>query len=390
MRILVLTTDAFHGHGGIARFCRDLLTALCAYPACAEVVALPRFADLASGDEQLPPKLRYVTSGLGGKLQYAAAVFREAMRRGRFDLVVCAHVNLLPFAFIAKRLHGAPLALIIYGIDAWQPTNHGLANRLIGSVDAIVSISELTRERLFAWAPATAAESFILPCTVDLQRFTPGPKPALLLDRYGLRGKRVLMTLGRMAAEEQAKGFDQVLEVLGDLSSEIPELAYLVMGDGSDRPRLQKKARALGVADRVVFTGRIDEAEKVDHYRLADAYVMPSISEGLGIVFLEAMACGVPVVGSKVDGGREALRGGKLGILVDPDDRAELRQAILVALERPRGVVPDGIEYFAYTTFERRCHALVDTIVGRNSAGANPGTVPSEKSETLPSAMVRP
>jgi glycosyltransferase involved in cell wall biosynthesis len=85
-----------------------------------------------------------------------------------------------------------------------------------------------------------------------------------------------------------------------------------------DRRCLQEKARSLGVHGRVVFAGYVPESEKADHYRLADAYVMPGRGEGFGIVYLEALACGVPVVASEVDGSREAVREGALGILVDP------------------------------------------------------------------------
>ena len=74
----------------------------------------------------------------------------------------------------------------------------------------------------------------------------------------------------------------------------------------------------MGLSDRVIFTGYIPESEKIAHYNLADVYVMPSTGEGFGIVLLEAVACGVPVVGSRVDGSREALLDGQLGRLVDP------------------------------------------------------------------------
>ena len=94
---------------------------------------------------------------------------------------------------------------------------------------------------------------------------------------------------------------------------EIPNIAYLIVGDGDDRQRLEAKARSRGIDDRVVFAGFIPEAEKADHYRLADAFVMPGRGEGFGFVFLEALACGIPVVGSRLDGSREALAPGGVG-----------------------------------------------------------------------------
>lgn len=79
------------------------------------------------------------------------------------------------------------------------------------------------------------------------------------------------------------------------------------------------------MTERVIFAGRIAEKEKAEHYRLADVYVMPSSGEGFGIVYLEALACGIPVIGSKIDGSRDALREGQLGLLVNPTGPAELR-----------------------------------------------------------------
>ena len=144
---------------------------------------------------------------------------------------------------------------------------------------------------------------------------------------------------------------------------------HLVVGDGDDRPRLEAKVRSLGMGDRVVFTGYIPEGEKADHYRLADAYVMPGRGEGFGFVFLEAMACGIPVVGSTLDGSREALRQGALGILVDPHRPGDIQAGILAALKRPRGVVPEGLEYFSFENFEQRCHQILQHVIKSREVG---------------------
>jgi glycosyltransferase involved in cell wall biosynthesis len=79
---------------------------------------------------------------------------------------------------------------------------------------------------------------------------------------------------------------------------------------------------------------------------------------------LEAIASGIPVVASKLDGGREAVREGLLGVLVDPNNREELEQGILSALARPRGIVPEGLDYFSLTHFEDRVHRLLDVLIG--------------------------
>ena len=141
------------------------------------------------------------------------------------------------------------------------------------------------------------------------------------------------MTVGRLASQERYKGFDEVIEIMPELLKRFPTLKYLIVGDGPDRPRLEAKAGALGLSNKIIFTGYIPESEKVAHYNLADAYVMPSMGEGFGIVLIEAAACGVPVVGSRVDGSREALLDGRLGRLVDPKSPSELLQAVAIILE---------------------------------------------------------
>ena len=114
----------------------------------------------------------------------------------------------------------------------------------------------------------------------------------------------------------------------------------------------------------VIFTGQIPESEKVAHYNLADAFVMPSTGEGFGIVLIEAAACGVPVIGSRADGSREALRDGLLGRLVDPRKPEELIEAVTAVLKNPSSRVrADGIDMFSTQNFRARvadwCRAQV-------------------------------
>ncbi len=364
MRILVLTTDAFGGHGGTAKFNRDLLTALCAHPGCTEVVAIPR--SMPNRSESLPPELTYITTGINGKCKYIATVLRHIAKNSKFDLIICAHINLIPLTFFAKLMVKAPILLFMHGIDVWQPTKSLATNYLVKYVDGFVSVSNLTKHRFLSWANVSKENEFILPNAIDLSLFNLGEKPSALLDRYGLRGKTVLMTLGRLVSKERCKGFDEILELLPDMIKADPNIFYLIVGDGEDRRRLEEKAKILCVDKHVVFAGLIPEFEKEDHYRLADAYVMPSRGEGFGIVYLEAMACGIPVVASKVDGSREAVRDGKLGILVNPDNPDEIKAGILEALNRHKGMVPEGLDYFSYTNFEQRCQQIVDQVLDTN------------------------
>jgi phosphatidylinositol alpha-1,6-mannosyltransferase len=353
--------EAFGGLGGIAQYNRDVLRALCAAPQISEVVAVPR--RMPAPPESLPPKLTYLTGGLCGQLNYVGAIIRLLSKDASFDLVCCGHIRLLPMALLAKLVTGAPLVLIIYGVDAWEPIKNPITRHFLAKIDYVVSISEITKQRFLQWSKLTPRKYFLLPNAIIQRHYGAGAKSPALLQRYGLVGKTVLLTLGRLAAEEKYKGFDEVMDLLPALAEEIPDIAYVIVGDGDDRPRLEAKARSRGIHDRVVFAGFIPEAEKADHYRLADAFVMPGRGEGFGFVFLEALACGIPVLGSSLDGSREALRQGELGILVDPERPDDVQAGILAALKRPRGVIPAGLEYFSFENFEKRCHEIVRQVI---------------------------
>jgi phosphatidyl-myo-inositol dimannoside synthase len=358
MKVLMFLQDAYGGLGGIARNNRDVLDALVRDPRVDQVVALPRIA--GDGSETIPAKVDWRASAGGGARAYLAESLR-ALAGPRPDLILAAHIRLLPAAYLAKLVTGAPLWLFIYGIDAWDKPKNPLLTWLARRADRVVSISEVTTARFQAWAHMPAARFRLLPCTVDLDRFRPGPRDPALVARYGLAGKQVLFTFGRLVSEQRAKGMDEVMQAMPGLLPDHPDLVYLIGGSGPDRPRLEAKAKALGLADRVIFAGRVAEEEKVAHYHLADAYVMPSRGEGMGIVILEAMAAGLPAMASTKDGSRETMLDGKLGPLADPDDPASVAAGIRAVLARPRGR-PEGIDYFSVEGCCRRFSTLLDEV----------------------------
>ena len=362
MRVLLLTTDAYGGHGGIALYNRDLADALAAMPNVAEVVVIPRTLPFAA--DGVPDKVRYLAQAAGSKRRYVNAALRSAA--SAFDLLICGHINLLPLAALLRYKLHCPLVLMAYGIDVW--TRPKWWTRIwLRQLSAVWSISAVTRDRMNAWAQLPEARYRLLPNAIHLDRYGLAPKSPTLLDRYGLRGHKVLLTLARLPSADRYKGVDEVLEMLPTLLEDEPRLRYLVAGDGDDRPRLQAKAQALGLQAHVVFAGMIDEAEKADHFRLADVFVMPGRGEGFGFVFLEALACGVPVVGSQIDGSREALRDGELGELVDPRDADSVRVGIVRALQKPIAI-PPGLEFFDWPNFCARLQAAIASLLPSGSA----------------------
>jgi glycosyltransferase involved in cell wall biosynthesis len=139
-----------------------------------------------------------------------------------------------------------------------------------------------------------------------------------------------------MSSLEQYKGYDKVLEILPKLKTIYPDIKFIIAGkaDEIEKERVEKIVQQNKLQENVVLAGFIADDEVTDHFKLADVFVMPSSKEGFGIVFLEAMACGVPVLGGNIDGTVDALQNEKLGVLVNPLVAEEIQQGIKLQLEK--------------------------------------------------------
>jgi phosphatidylinositol alpha-1,6-mannosyltransferase len=354
LRVLALVTDAFGGHGGIAQYNRDFLSALAECEGVGEVIVLPR----AGGErflDALPPGVRQLDP-VKGKLTYSLVAVGIAQRHPRIDIVFCGHLFMAPLAAITAKLLHARLWVQVHGTDAWQALS-ALHRRSVEMATLITSVSRYTRARLLEWVSIEPARVKVLPNTVD-PRFQPGPKPGYLVERHAAGGKKVLMTVSRLAASEQQKGQDRVIQALPRVLLEHPETIYLVVGDGDDRPRLEALATEFGVAEKVQFVGLAAPEELPDYFRLANVFVMPSTCEGFGIAFLEAMASGVPVISGNTDGSLDPLGDGVLGTAIDPKNENELAAAICTALSTDPTNVDSAIRFKA-PAFKEHLQAIV-------------------------------
>lgn len=349
MKVLFLGTDAFGGRGGIANYNRCLIRALDRSESVSEVQVLLR--SVVDPPGALPGKAHLDLAAAGGKV----AFIRRALAAARKwpDLIVCGHVNLGPLAGWVSRISGAPFVTQVHGVDVWQPPKSALRRAALGRAKQVWSVSQFTVNRMRQWCSVPEERFRVMPNMIDLEAHHPEPRNERLAERYGLVGKKVLMTLARLDARERYKGIDEVLEALPRLRQEDPSLTYLIAGAGDDQERLRAKASQLGLSEAVVFTGYLPDGEKLDTLRLADAFVMPGYGEGFGIVYLEALACGVNVVGSRLDASAEALGQGELGAVVDPRDQDDLVAGIRAALQAgpPERSL---LETYSWDSFARR------------------------------------
>jgi phosphatidylinositol alpha-1,6-mannosyltransferase len=352
LRVLALVTDAFGGHGGIAQYNRDLIRSLATCEGISDVVVLPRIAetsDVPAKVQQLRPQ--------GGRFAYSLSALRVALGKN-IDVVFCGHLLMAPLGAALAKLLGVPLWVQVHGIEAWHGPSR-IHRCAIETASVVTSVSRYTRQRLLQWVRIDPASVKVLPNTVD-PRFHPEPMLTRLSDQYDLSGKKVLLTVSRLASSERYKGHDRVIRALPRVLAQHPDAVYLVVGDGDDRSRLETIATKAGVSEQVHFTGLIEADDLPDHYRLADVFVMPSTGEGFGIAFLEAMASGVPVIGGNRDGSVDPLADGELGIAIDPDNEDQLVAAICTALRRSSDTTNRAAR-FAALNFQRHLEGLVSS-----------------------------
>lgn len=354
--------------GGIQRYSGFLLDALrAAWPEPRYEVFLKNDAsdvdDLRGlrlqGSGALPGWLR--TPGFAARIASRAVIDRPR-------LIIVGHLNFAVVSDWLGRYRGIPSWILTYGIEAWGVERPAL-KRALARAACIVSISRYTGQRLIEEQGIDPARVSILPCTFDPHLFRPREPSPRLLERLGLdAGQPVLLTVARLAGRDRYKGYDVVLEALPGIREEVPGLHYVLVGEGDDRPRIERRIRELGLERHVTLAGFVPDDELPDYYSLCSLFAMPSKREGFGIVYLEAMACGKPAIAGNRDGARDALMDGELGVLVDPDDVTAFASAAVEVLSGrhpnrsiydPEGLRRRVVERFGPESFRIRLEEIL-------------------------------
>jgi phosphatidylinositol alpha-1,6-mannosyltransferase len=354
-RVLCIFTDVF-ANGGIQRFNQTMLDACGNLSIHCRVLSLN---DTPVSIAKHPGRGHLEIMGFSGDRRRFAIAMAGALLRRRYDRVLIGHINLLVLATAILRLHPfhrAPTMLIAHGIEVWNGIGR-LRRHALSRTDRVLCVSRYTRQRLLEQAPELAGRLIIFPNALadTWGRITPVPPTSTLAPRF-------ILSVTRLDRGDRYKGIPTVIEAFSMLSDD--SMQYFVIGHGNDFPFLQLVAERCGVKDRVHFMRGVSDSELITLYQTCQAFVLPSGKEGFGIVFLEAMFFGAPIVAAQEKGAIDVVRDGDTGLSVRFGDTIAIKEAIErigsdSALREHlrangRSLVVDGGP-FTFARFTQRC-----------------------------------
>lgn len=278
-----------------------------------------------------------------GQVLQPLLLARQLLQQGDFDAVECWQPLPLGLtAWLLKRIYGLPVIIWSHGSDLLRvqriPGGRAVLRWTLSQADRRVANSMATQVQMERLGQDPARTRVIHP-PVEHERFHPNADPTPIRVRHAIGSAPVILTVARLV---EKKGIDAVLRALPSILHAVPEVRYLIVGDGPWRLQLQALARELGVAKHVLFVGAVEHGspDLPRYYSACDVYVMSSRPlpshgevESFGISYLEAGACGKPVVAGRGGGVEEAVEDGVTGLLVDPLNVNEIAKAIVKILK---------------------------------------------------------
>jgi len=249
-----------------------------------------------------------------------------------------------PLALMSGNLRAAGAKRIIaltHGHELWWSRIfilRSLMQKIVKQVDYLGYLGEYTKSILIKLDNSEDKFIQIAP-GIDTEYFSPRPKNQHLILKYRLDQRRVIVSVGRLV---HRKGQDQLIQALPKVLDKYPDAVLLFVGDGPIKSMLQNLARQLGVTNNIAFTGKVSHHDLPDYISLGEIFAMPVRTrffgfevEGLGIVYLEASACGLPVIAGNSGGAPDAVLKGVTGLIVDGTSSDEIAEAICKLLADP-------------------------------------------------------
>jgi phosphatidylinositol alpha-1,6-mannosyltransferase len=361
LRTLIVTNDFPPRQGGIQSFVHALATGL---PRGMVTVYAPKWQGAAEFDAQQPfPVIRHPTSlmlPVPSVTRRAAAIARE---HGCEAVLFGAAA---PLGLIAPSLRKATTitraVALSHGHEAgWAalPGARALLRRIGDEVDTLTYLGEYFRSRMARALSADAVARMVrLAPGVDDGEFRPGAGGEAIRERLGLTGKPVVVCVSRLVPR---KGQDTLLQAWPAVSRDIGDATLLLVGDGPYRKDLERQAARLGVSKAVRFTGSVPQAELPAYFNAGDVFAMPCRTrhagldvEGLGIVYLEASATGLPVIVGDSGGAPDAVLDGETGYVVPGNDPAAVARRVTELLANPAAAKAMGEKGMAWVDREWR------------------------------------
>ena len=273
---------------------------------------------------------RIALRGFGrSKVRFVLSAIRQSKQGAR--VVLAAHPNLALPAAAMKQFSPRLKAIVMsHGVEVWEPLPF-LRRRALLAADLVLAPSSDTAGKLaeIQGVPPAKIRKLAWPINSDFLRMA--GTPSIKLPNDFPQG-RVILTVGRWAASERYKGADDLIRSMVQLRARFPGLHLVAVGDGDDLPRLQKIAADLGVSGSVRFLTGLSRQEIAACYARCEIFALPSTGEGFGLVFLEAMAFGKPLVGAACGGTTDVVEDDVNGLLVPPGNSEELVEALAVLL----------------------------------------------------------
>ncbi|MDN3586213.1 glycosyltransferase family 4 protein [Pedobacter aquatilis] len=370
VKVLFLTLKTFSLTGGIEKVCRCLSRVL--YDLSEEKIVKSTVYSMY--DKNTDRDSRYLSKqqfrGFGGKKeQFVVHSFLNGLRA---DVILLSHIHLISTAYLIKKVYPRKkVYLLAHGIEIWKKLSVSKL-RILNQLDKIICVSDFTAQKIMVMHHIPIEKIEILNNCLDPFYYlsTEFEKPKNLLDRYLLTNENIIMfSLSRLSSSEKYKGYDHTIEILPKLLEKYPTLIYLLGGkwDTIEKKRLDELIINNNLQDHIRMVGFIDETEITEHFLLSDMFILPSKKEGFGIVFIEALASGLRVIAGNKDGSVDALKGGTLGALVDPDDQESLLTNICnllrhVQTEKEKKILQEKcLEAFGYASYRESIKSLIVT-----------------------------
>ena len=363
-KVLFLTLRTFSFTGGIEKVCRTLARVLFDLNIEAKVYSL--YDSNSDRNSKYSPKHQF-TGYAGNRVIF---VIKSVFQGVRSEIVILSHINLLLVALIIKTISPKTrIILYAHGIEVWRSISSWKRNFLTKKCE-LWAVSNFTSNKLQKIHNIDLNKITVIPNCLDPFLEIPNhfEKPVELLTRYNLTiNQPLIFTLTRLSSNELYKGYERIIEALPELIKIYPTLHYLLSGkaDSKERVRLQDLITKLNLQQHITLTGFLDEDELSAHFLLSDIFILPSHKEGFGIVFIEAAACGCKVIGGNQDGSMDALLNGKLGTLVQPEEKESILIAICKNLEMPRSEKASKavqnlcLEYFNYEQYFQKVQGML-------------------------------